>query len=133
MTRAKHAKGNTGQNLICLLESRLDNIVYRLGFARTTRAARQMVNHGHINVNGNRVDIPSYQLRAGDVVQLRENSKHKERGAAEMAGPVTVPMPSYLERDEPNLAGIFRAKPEHEDCPLAINEALVVELYALAL
>ncbi len=133
MTRAKHAKGNTGENLITLLESRLDNVVFRLGLVRTVRAARQMVNHGHVTVNGHRVDIPSYQLRVGDAVSLREGSKHKERAALEMAGPVSLALPSYLEKHDAELKGVFKAKPEHSDCPLAINEALVVELYALAL
>lgn len=133
MTRAKRAKGNTGENLLRLLESRLDNVVFRLGFARTARAARQMVNHGHVNVNGSRVDIPSYNVRPSDVIEIRHNSKHRVRVAEEVAGPVTLPVPSYLERDDEALRGVFKSLPEHDDCPLAINEALVVELYALAL
>ncbi len=133
MVKAKRAKGNTGENLLVFLESRLDNVIYRLGFTRTIRAARQMVNHGHINVNDGRVDIPSYQLRPGDVVSLRPTSKHKERVAAEVAGPTIQAMPSYLEREDTKLTGVFKAKPEHKDCPLGINEALVVELYALSL
>lgn len=133
MSRAKHSAGNTGDSLLQLLESRLDNVVYRLGFVRTIRAARQMVNHGHVNVNGRRVDKPSFQLRPGDVVQLRQTSKHKERVTVEAAGPVLLALPSYLERQEAELKGVFKSTPEHGDCPLAINEALVVELYALRL
>lgn len=133
MVRAKRAKGNTGENLLIFLESRLDNTVFRLGFTRTIRAARQMVNHGHVNVNGQRVDIPSYELRPGDVVQLREGSKHKERVAADVAGPVLLAIPSFLERAEAELRGSFKSRPEASDCPLEINEALVVELYALSL
>lgn len=133
MLRAKRAKGNTGSNLLVFLESRLDNVVFRLGMARTVRAARQLVSHGHITVNGRRCDIPSAQLRAGDIVSVREKSKMRESIAAEVAGPVTLAIPSYLEREESALRGTFKAAPESGDCPLAINEALVVELYALAM
>lgn len=133
MKRAKRTGGNTGESLLRFLESRLDNVVYRLGFTRTLRGARQMVGHGHINVNGRRVDIPSYQLRVGDVVQLRENSSHKERVQQEVAGPVLLALPSYLERSEAELKGTIKSPPEHGDCPLGINESLVVELYALSL
>lgn len=133
MVRAKRAKGNTGENLITLLESRLDNVIYRLGFTRTIRAARQMVNHGHVEVNGTRVDIPSYQCRPGEIIALREKSKLRERVAAEITGPVLQDTPDYLERDSAALRGTFKAKPELSHCPLNINEALVVELYALSL
>src|SRR5687768_10540228 len=121
MKRAKRGGGNTGDNLLSLLESRLDNVVYRLGFARTIRGSRQMVNHGHVNVNGKRVDIPSYQLRQGDEVTLRVNSKHKERVLAEVQGPVLLALPSYLDRFEAELKGVIKSVPEHGDCPLAIN------------
>lgn len=133
MKWAKSAGGNTGDNLLMLLESRLDNVIYRLGFTRTVRAARQLVNHGHINVNGKRVDIPSFQVKPGMEVTLRPNSKHKERVLAEVQGPVLLALPSYLDRFEADLKGVFKSVPEHADCPLAINEALVVELYALSL
>jgi small subunit ribosomal protein S4 len=133
MRTAKRTGGNTGETLLLLLESRLDNVIYRLGFARTIRAGRQMVTHGHVNVNGKRVDIPSYRLHPGDVVQVRPTSKHKERVTQEAAGPVLLALPSYLERNEAELSGTFKSPPEHGDCPLAINEALVVELYALSL
>jgi small subunit ribosomal protein S4 len=133
MRRAKRTAGNTGDTLLLLLESRLDNVIYRLGYTRTIRAAREMVNHGHVNVNDKRVDIPSFQLRQGDVVQVRPSSKHKERVLAEAQGPVLLALPSYLERQEAELKGMFKSPPEHGDCPLAINEALVVELYALSL
>ena len=133
MVMAKRQKGNTGESLLAILESRLDNVVFRLGFTRTIRAARQMVNHGHINVNGQRCDVPSYLCQPGDVVQVRGTSRHKNRVAEEVAGPVLLPMPSYLDRDDTALAGTFKSIPEHSDCPLAINEALVVELYAVSL
>lgn len=133
MKRAKRTGGNTGETLLLLLESRLDNVIYRLGFARTIRAARQMVNHGHVNVNERRVDISSFRLHTGDVIQVRPSSKHKERVLAEAQGPVLLALPSYLERHEAELKGVFKSAPEHGDCPLAINESLVVELYALSL
>lgn len=133
MVKAKRAPGNTGENLLSFLESRLDNVVFRLGFTRTVRAARQMVNHGHITVGGHRVDVPSYQLRPGDVVGVREKSKLRERIGLEVAGPVILPLPAYLEREDSELRGTIKTKPELGDCPLQINEALVVELYALSL
>lgn len=133
MLAAKRKKGNTGSNLLVTLESRLDNVVFRLGFARTIRAARQMVNHGHITMNGKRCDIPSAQLRQGDIVGVRDKSKLRETIAAEVAGPVLMAIPSYLEREDAALRGTFKTLPEPGDCPLAINEALVVELYALAM
>ncbi|CAN0597836.1 unnamed protein product, partial [Laminaria digitata] len=133
MVASKRATGNTGENLISFLESRLDNVVYRLGFTRTIRASRQMVNHGHISVNGHRVDIASYQCRPGDIVSVHEKSKWRERVAAEISGPVLQDTPDFLEREDAALRGKFKAKPELSHCPLTINEALVVELYALAL
>lgn len=133
MVQAKAAKGNTGTNLLVSLESRLDNVIFRLGFTRTIRAARQLVNHGHVTVNGQRVDIPSYRLSIGDVVSLGEKSKMKERVTAEINGPTALALPSYLERNDAELKGTFKSKPEASDCPLVINESLVVELYALSL
>jgi len=133
MVRSKRKKGNTGENLLSMLESRLDNVVFRLGFARTVRSARQLVNHGHITVNGQKADIPSHQVEPEDVVAVRENSKMRERIAAEIAGPVNLPLPPYLERDDAALRGVVKSYPELGDCPLAINESLVVELYALSL
>lgn len=133
MVQAKHAKGNTGTNLLVSLESRLDNVVFRLGFTRTIRAARQMVNHGHITVNGQGVDIPSYACRLNDVISVREGSKMKERVTAELNGPTALAMPSYLERNDAELKGTIKSSPEATDCPLVINESLVVELYALSL
>ncbi|MEL6186680.1 MAG: 30S ribosomal protein S4 [Myxococcota bacterium] len=133
MVAAKAAKGNTGTNLLVRLESRLDNVVFRLGFTRTIRASRQVVNHGHIEVNGRRVDIPSYRVRVGDVITVSEKSKMKERVAAEINGPTALALPSYLDRVDAELKGVIKSVPEAADCPLAINESLVVELYALSL
>ncbi|MFO0727175.1 MAG: 30S ribosomal protein S4 [Myxococcota bacterium] len=133
MHRAKRAKGNTGENLLIMLESRLDNAVYRLGFVRTMRAARQMVRHGHINVDGERVTVPSYQLSPGQTIQVRENSKHKARVTEALTGAGQSALPSYLDRFDAELKGVFKTRPEFGDCPLEINEALVVELYALSM
>ena len=133
MVNAKASKGNTGESLLLLLESRLDNVIYRLGFSRTIRGARQMVCHGHILVDGKKVDIPSYQMHQGQVVQLRPNSKHKERVTAELQGAGQTPLPSYLDREDAELKATFKSKPEYGDCPLQINESLVVELYAIKL
>ncbi|MBK6684681.1 MAG: 30S ribosomal protein S4 [Deltaproteobacteria bacterium] len=133
MVQAKRAKGNTGEKLLSLLESRLDNVVFRLGLTRTIRGSRQLVAHGHIEVNGKKVDIPSFACRPGDVIAVRESSKTRERVAAEIQGPVILATPGYLERDEVGLRGTFMHLPEASDCPLDINEALVVELYAIAL
>jgi small subunit ribosomal protein S4 len=134
MVHAKHQKGNTGENLLRLLESRLDNVVYRMGFARTIRASRQIVGHGHINVDGHRVDIASYKCTDGQEISLRDSSKHKARVTEEVSGAGKQGLPSYLESDSENALKVkFKAKPEASDCPLTINEALVVELYAMAL
>jgi small subunit ribosomal protein S4 len=133
MVSAKRAKGNSGETLLILLESRLDNVVYRLGFAKTMRAARQMVRHGHIDVNGKRVSVPSYELRVGDTISLRATSKHRAKIVEALTGAGQVALPSYLERNEAELKGTFKTRPEFGDCPLQINEALVVELYALSL
>lgn len=134
MVKAKRMKGNTGANLLVSLESRLDNIIFRLGYARTIRAARQMVRHGHVSVDGHKTSIPSYALSPGQLIEVRESSKWKERVSAELQGPGQLALPSYLERDATNpLKARVKTRPEHDDCPLSINEALVVELYALSL
>jgi small subunit ribosomal protein S4 len=134
MTQAKRTKGNTGANLLVALESRLDNVVFRLGYARTVRAARQMVRHGHVTVDGKKTSIPSYSLAAGQKIEVRETSKWKERVSTGLQGPGQLAVPGYVERDATNpLQARMKTLPEHEDCPLSINEALVVELYALSL
>jgi small subunit ribosomal protein S4 len=133
MSKAKRSKGNTGENLLILLESRLDNVVYRLGYARTLRAARQIVRHGHIAVDGECTSIPSYQLSAGQVITVIEGSKMKQRILEGLQGPGQSALPSYLERGDADLKAVFKTKPEVGDCPLDIKEALVVELYALSM
>ena len=120
--------GITGENLLKLLESRLDNVVYRLGIAPTRAAARQLVSHRHITVNGNVVNIPSYSLKAGDVVAVREKSKTLETIVECVAGRRN--QYSWLEWNAETLTGKFLQRPEREDIPENIKEQLIVELYS---
>lgn len=128
--KAEGQRGITGTNLISLLERRLDNAVYRLGFAVSRPDARQMVRHGHILVNGRRVNIPSFLVKAGDKVEVREKSRKMTRvvGAVESAG--RRPMPSWLSLDAENFAGQIVSLPVREEITLPMNEQLVVELYS---
>ena len=120
-------KGVHGENLLILLESRLDNLVYRLGFASTRRAARQLVNHGHITVNGKKVDIPSYRVKPGSVIALKENSKdHK---AANEALEKVNKRASYVTFDENKKEGTYVRYPERNELNMDINESLIVEFY----
>ncbi|MGV3489568.1 MAG: 30S ribosomal protein S4 [Tuberibacillus sp.] len=125
---ASKMKGVHGENFMILLESRLDNLVYRLGLARTRRQARQLVNHGHITVNGNRVDIPSYRVSVGDVIGVREKSRNLDiiKEAVESNNFV----PEYLSFDENKLEGTFTRLPERSELPAEITEALIVEFYS---
>ena len=120
--------GITGENLLKLLESRLDNVVYRLGIAPTRAAARQLVSHRHITVNGSVVNIPSYSLKAGDVVAVREKSKSLEAIVECVAGRRN--QYSWLEWNAETLTGKFLQLPEREDIPENIKEQLIVELYS---
>ena len=129
--RAAKAQGKTGENLLILVERRLDNVVYRLGFAMTRREARQLVNHGHFTVNGKRVNIPSYLVRVGDVIEVKESSRSSaafKRLTAEDAPLVTVP--TWLERDKNALKGTVSRMPAREDIDMPIEEHLIVELYS---
>ena len=120
--------GITGENLLKILESRLDNVVYRLGIAPTRAAARQLVSHRHITVNGNVVNIPSYSLKAGDVVAVREKSKSLEIIVECVAGRRN--QYSWLEWNAETLTGKYLQSPEREDIPENIKEQLIVELYS---
>lgn len=122
-------KGDTGQNLLRLLESRLDNVVFRAGFAPTLPAARQLVTHGHVRVNGQKVDIPSYILKPGQVIGLREKSKQIATVAESFPAP-TLEVPSYLQRDEAKMEATFTATPTGEDVPLDLQENLIIEYYS---
>ena len=128
---AAAASGKTGDNLLILVERRLDNVVYRLGFAMTRREARQLVNHGHFTVNGKRVNIPSYLIKAGDVIEVAEKSRSSvkfKRLTGEDA--VMVTLPQWLEREKNTLKGTVTKLPAREDIDMPIEEHLIVELYS---
>ena len=125
--KASKMKGIAGENFLKLLESRLDNIVYRMGLATTRRAARQIVNHGHIEVNGTKVDIPSYTCKPGDVIAVRENSK--EHKAILNTIELNIKTPAFVEFDSKKLTGTFVRLPERNELNAEINESLIVEFY----
>ena len=127
---ADQRKGITGETLLALLESRLDTVTYRMGFGASRSEARQIVRHNGITVNGKRVNIPSYQLRQGDVVEVAEKAKAHLRikGAVEAAE--TRGFPEWLEVDAKALKGVFKQPPQRSELPATINESLVVELYS---
>ncbi len=129
--KAARMQGKTGENLLTLVERRLDNVVYRLGFATTRREARQLVSHAHFTVNGQKVNIPSYLVRVGDVIEVKESSRSSaafKRLTAEDAPLVTVP--TWLERDKNALKGTVSRMPTREDIDMPIEEHLIVELYS---
>ena len=126
--KAGKLKGVHGENFMILLESRLDNVVYRLGLARTRRAARQLVNHGHILVDGSRVDIPSYKVTSGQTISVREKSRNAV--AIKEAVEVNNFVPDFLTFDADKLEGTFTRLPERSELPAEINEALIVEFYS---
>ncbi len=125
--KAAKMPGVTGENFLKLLESRLDNVVYRLGLAKTRRAARQVVNHGHITVNNKKVDIPSYQVKVGDVIAVKETSlDHK---AIKEAVEATLNRPAFVEFDANKLSGKLLRLPDRSELNQEINESLIVEFY----
>ncbi|MBJ7900856.1 MAG: 30S ribosomal protein S4 [Cyanobacteria bacterium RI_101] len=128
--KARRATGSTGQALLQLLEMRLDNTVFRLGMAGTIPAARQLVNHGHITVNGETVDIPSYQCRPGDVIGVRNRDRSRQLVQTNMEFPGLANLPSHLEFDKNTLVGKVNGVVEREWVALQINELLVVEYYS---
>ena len=125
--KAARMQGPAGQNLLNLLESRLDNLVYRLGLAKTRRAARQVVNHGHITVNGVKVDIPSYQVKVGDVIAVKENSI--DHPAIKEAVETCLSRPAFVEFDKNKLTGKFLRLPDRSELNQEVNETLIVEFY----
>ncbi len=127
---AERMRGQTGENLLKLLESRLDNVVYRLGFSKSHRHARQLVVHGHILVNGKKVDRPSYLVKPGDVVEVREKSKNipQIKEGVELAQRRGIP--SWLELDAENFRGVVKAEPTRDEIEIPIEEHLIVELYS---
>ena len=128
--KASRADGNTGEVLLSLIERRLDNVVYRLGFAATRREARQLVNHGHYTVNGKRVNIPSYTVNVGDVIAVCENSCSATRFKKMKEDDAFIAAPKWLERDKNTLSGKVIALPARDDIDFEIAENLIVELYS---
>jgi len=129
--KASTKKGNTGENLLQLLETRLDNVVYRMGFAITRPAARQLVSHRGVTVNGKPVNLPSYAVKAGDAIALSERAQKQLRvqESLTVSGQMDL-SPSWIEVDAKAFAGVFKAVPDRADLPADINEALIVELYS---
>jgi len=127
---AERRKGNTGVNLLALLESRLDNVVYRMGFGSTRAEARQLVSHKAITVNGQVVNIPSYSVKAGDTLALREKSKTQLRVQDALKLAQSVGMPAWVEVDGSKMQGVFKKVPDRDEFGADIKEALIVELYS---
>ena len=127
---ANRLKGNTGENLLVLLEGRLDNVVYRMGFAATRAEARQLVSHKAIVVNGRVVNIPSFQVSVDDVISVREKSKKQARIKASLELAEQKEKPTWLEVDAAKMEGVFKRVPERSDLSADINEHLIVELYS---
>jgi small subunit ribosomal protein S4 len=128
--KAERQKGITGTNLLILLERRLDNMVYRLGFANSRNEARQLVQHNHFNVNGRKVSIPSYLVKIGDVIELREKSRKSAKINDSLEGVARRGIPSWLELDKEHYRGRISALPSREDLTMPIKEQLIVELYS---
>ena len=128
--RAKSMEGQTGENLMTILETRLDNVVFRLGFARTRKEARQMVTHGHICVNGRRVDIPSFRVRPGELVSVAPKAKELLVVKSALVSNERVQVPAWLEIDIEKLQGSVLSLPTRDQIDLDINEQLIVELYS---
>jgi len=130
-TKAARRKGNTGESLLQMLEQRLDNVIYRMGFAVTRPQARQLVSHKGVLVNGKTVNLPSYQVKAGDAIQLSEKAqKHLNvTEALNLAAQMDL-TPGWCEVDAKKFSGVFKAVPDRADLPSDINEALIVELYS---
>ena len=128
--KAQKKPGQTGENLMIMLETRLDNVVFRMGFARTRKEARQIVDHKHVLVNGKQVNIPSYLIKVGDVVEIKENCKGSQRykDIIEVTGGRTVP--AWVEVDQDNLKGEIKELPKREDIDVPVDEMLIVELYS---
>ena len=128
--KSDRMKGQTGENLMIMLETRLDNVLFRMGFARTRKEARQIVDHKHVLVNGKCVNIPSYLVKAGDSIEIKEKCKGSERykGILEVTGGRLVP--NWLEADQENLKGVVKELPTREEIDVPVNEMLIVELYS---
>ena len=128
--KAQKKPGQTGENLMIMLETRLDNVVFRMGFARTRKEARQIVDHKHVLVNGKRVNIPSYLVKAGDVIEIREKSKSCARYKEVLEATNGRLVPEWLESDKEALKGTVKSLPTREAIDVPVNEMLIVELYS---
>ncbi len=128
--KAEKMSGQSGENLMILLELRLDNVIFRMGFARTRKEARQIVDHKHVLVNGKRVNIPSYLVKAGDVIEIREKSKGSERYKQILDATSGRVVPEWLEADAEALKGSVKAVPTRDIIDVPVNEMLIVELYS---
>lgn len=127
---AERRRGNTGETLIQLLESRLDNVVYRMGFGSTRAEARQLVNHRAIELNGHTADIPSIILKAGDVISVREKAKKQGRIKEALELATSQGLPQWVDVDTEKLSGVFKQAPDRADVARDVNESMVVELYS---
>ncbi len=129
-TKAERMNGMTGENLMILLERRLDNVVFRMGFGRTRRETRQMVDHKNILVNGKCVNIPSYLVKAGDVIEVKEKCKSSQRYKDALEATTGRLVPAWLDVDQENLRGTVKEMPSREEIDVPVNEMLIVELYS---
>ena len=128
--KAQKKPGMTGENLMIILETRLDNVIFRMGFARTRKEARQIVDHKHVLVNGKQVNIPSYLIKVGDVIEIKEKCKGSQRykDIIEVTGGRTVP--AWVEVDQENLKGEIKELPKRDEIDVPVDEMLIVELYS---
>ena len=129
-TKAEKMDGQTGENMMILLERRLDNVVFRMGFGRTRRETRQMVDHKHILVNGKCVNIPSYLVKAGDVIEVKEKAKSFQRYKDALEVTAGRLVPAWLDVDQENLRGTVKEMPTRDEIDVPVNEMLIVELYS---
>lgn len=127
---ATKMQGKAGENMLSLLETRLDNVIYRLGWANSRAEARQLVVHGHFQVNGHRVDIPSYLVKPGDAISIQEKSRQSEKIKANLEDNASRPAPKWMEKNNENFSGKIIAKPTREEIDLPVDETLIVEFYS---
>ena len=129
-TKAEKMEGQTGENMMILLERRLDNVIFRMGFGRTRRESRQIVDHKHILVNGKCVNIPSYLVKAGDVIEVKEKAKSAQRYKDVLEVTSGRLIPAWLDVDQENLKGVVKELPTRDEIDVPVNEMLIVELYS---
>ena len=129
-TKAEKMEGQTGENMMILLERRLDNVIFRMGFGRTRRETRQIVDHKHVLVNGKLVNIPSYQVKAGDVIEIKEKFKSAQRYKDILEVTAGRMVPAWIEADQENLRGTVKELPTRDEIDVPVNEMLIVELYS---